>query len=707
MSKLKSLSKVINKRLITITVISTLLATILSSLYTLVEFNYAIKPELVRKTDAIGQVIVDDLNIALEAGIPLNKIRGMDIYLQENLDKYPELNFIAVSSNREVLFHAGIVEDLTVPVINSHSLHSEPFLHDTLWQRIEQSVSTLYHLIESNYDSNANRSDILKIDIPSSLQLGSAVYLGLDKQFIQLQLTDIFFDIGVILIAVLLICFEVILVLIMLYISKPLEESEQTLERHANGDFSVSDTPHQHGIIGRFSASLNKDSQKLQNEFQQIESAQHGLSEKSQQQLHAISSKYHLNQKIKHVGEVIDVRIPLFIFSFAEELQKSFMPLYIDELYTPIWGLSRDVILGLPISIFMLVIALITPFSAKWVDRLGQRQCFIWGLIPAILGYLGCAFATNSTDIIISRGITAIGYAIILMSSQSYIAAVITADNRAKGMSIFVGILMTATMCGTALGGIIADRIGYSPVFLISTGLAVVAGILTWFMFSKDLNNQSGKQSNNKSNQRSNTLTQILKNRRFVTIVLCGAIPTKIVLTGFLYFMVPLFLVSLDSSQAEIGRVMMVYSLLIIPFSPIASGIADRLNKSRELVVLGTILSGAVLISLYGEASILKVTLAVGLMGVAHAILKAPLIACALEAAEKSPEVPRTEVLALLRTAERAGSVFGPIIVAGLISVYSYGVSMAIMGMGIMLSGIVMLLLLNRRKIPQHQGERS
>ncbi len=70
-----------------------------------------------------------------------------------------------------------------------------------------------------------------------------------------------------------------------------------------------------------------------------------------------------------------------------------------------------------------------------------------------------------------------------------------------------------------------------------------------------------------------------------------------------LYITVSLYLVSLDASQSEIGRIMMIYSLVIIPLSPIASGIADRTKKMRELIVLGTILSGGILVSLYGEAS--------------------------------------------------------------------------------------------------------
>jgi len=247
-------------------------------------------------------------------------------------------------------------------------------------------------------------------------------------------------------------------------------------------------------------------------------------------------------------------------------------------------------------------------------------------------------------------------------------------------------------MCGTALGAIIADRIGYQPVFLISAVLASFSGLLAWRMFSGSITVEPKKVSANGESG----LWLLAKNVKFVSIVICCAIPAKIVLTGFLYFMVPLYLVSLEASQSEIGRIMMIYSLIIIPLSPIASGIADRTKKMKELVVLGTILSGGILISLYGEESFFKVLLAVALMGGAHSILKAPLIASALEAAEETPEVGRTTVLGILRTSERIGSVLGPVIVAALLAFYDFGETMMIIGVGIVFAGVMMLLFLRK-----------
>ena len=49
-------------------------------------------------------------------------------------------------------------------------------------------------------------------------------------------------------------------------------------------------------------------------------------------------------------------------------------------------------------------------------------------------------------------------------------------------MTVFVGGVFVATICGLSIGGIFADRIGFEATFLISTGLAAVSGLLVYVM---------------------------------------------------------------------------------------------------------------------------------------------------------------------------------------------------------------------------------
>ena len=226
------------------------------------------------------------------------------------------------------------------------------------------------------------------------------------------------------------------------------------------------------------------------------------------------------------------------------------MPLFVAEHYQPSDFFDKSIMIGLPISSFMFVVLIATPFGARLVDTFGNRRLFLVGLIPAVLGYLGCYMASSANEIVFSRSLTAAGYAVITISAQSYIAEIFVKENRAQGMAIFVGVLMAATMCGTAIGGILADWIGYKSVFLVSILLASVAGVMGYLMLSKKVGLVQKQSNANKV--KTNSIGILFRNTRFVLIILFCAIPAKIVLTGFLYLFVPIYLASLDASQQRL-----------------------------------------------------------------------------------------------------------------------------------------------------------
>ena len=272
--------------------------------------------------------------------------------------------------------------------------------------------------------------------------------------------------------------------------------------------------------------------------------------------------------------------------------------------------------------------------------------------------------AASGNDILLGRAITAIGYAIITISCQSYIAKVVAVENRARGMAVFVGVLMTATLCGTAIGAILADWLSYKPVFVIAAGLAGVAGIAGYLMLDPDP--ESTKTAGKGTAQGS--VWPLLRSRQFLSLLLFCAIPTKIVLTGVLYLFVPVYLASLEVTQSEIGRIMMVYSLVIIPISPLAAGFADRIGGNLKVAAVASLASGVVLLGLLADPTIMAVLIIVIGLGIAHAFLKAPLIVSVMEVAETLPDVPMTAALGLLRTCERIGSFVGPVLVTSQMS---------------------------------------
>ncbi|MEM9307511.1 MAG: MFS transporter [Pseudomonadota bacterium] len=682
-----------SRKLYITTTIAMIIVASLSLLATVVHFNSALKPYLVAKAEAVATSVKQDIEYALHIGIPFEELRGLDEHVANLISEHPEISTLEVTTPTEL--GSRFLARSSLQTADRETL-SEKL---TIWNSSVNPVASIADVAIMILGADAD-TRIVSVNIEVEGTVVAQVLATVDDAFISSKMTSVFFDTLVILIAVALVALEVVVVFSNSQLSEPFRRVETALRRRAAGDLREYQTGRAKGRIAVFIKGLNAQNSRLREALKRALTS--GTEASRLTSLKALGEKRSFFvTEAKSPASIMDARIPLFVFCFAEELQKSFLPLFVAENYSEGDLFARDIMMGLPISAFMFVIAAFTPYAGRLVDRFGNKALFLAGLAPAVCGYFICFMATSGNDILLGRSITAVGYAIITISCQSYIAAVVDAENRARGMAIFVGVLMTATMCGTAIGAILAEWLGYKSVFLVAICFSGIAGLLGWKMLSTDLPAPEKKKL--PAGMSKSPFATLMRNTQFVLIVLFCAIPAKIILTGFMYLFVPIYLASLDATQSEIGRIMMLYSLIIIPISPLASGFADRLGKNLWMVIIATIASGIVLMALYQSASVAMVLVVVAALGIVHAFLKAPLIVAAMEAAEKSPDITRTGALSLLRTSERIGSVIGPVVVAAMLVILDYGQVAAILGASVTVLGVVMAFLsLSRKGAPAH-----
>jgi|TARA_B110001469_G_C9644361_1_gene325053 predicted MFS family arabinose efflux permease len=686
-TKSVSLISGFSRRLFLSTALAMIIAALLSLIVTVVYFNSGLRPYLVDKSRAVAESVQQDIQYAISIGIPFVEIRGLEQHITKLVDEHPEVREmrVVVASEQADMPKTGAL-DRVVDI--------DATTEEGLGYQVISSISEIGSILFRTGDAQ----EVISVEIVENDTVVAKIESVVDETYLNGKMTSVFFDTLVILIAVSLVALEVVVVLSASQLTEPFRVVERALNKRASGDLRQYEGGIGRGRLASFVKTLNVYNAALRDRVNAALESVADAGRKVKLSKLAERTSLFITDK-RQQASIMDARIPLFVFCFAEELQKSFLPLFMAEFYSENDLFSRDIMMGLPISAFMFVIAVFTPFAGKLVDKFGNKPLFLAGILPAIAGYLFCYMAQSGNDILIGRSMTAVGYAVITISCQSYIAAVVVAENRARGMAVFVGVLMTATMCGTAIGAILADWLGYQPVFLVATGFAVMAGILGYSMLSTDL--PAPEKKKEPVGVSRSPIATLLRNSEFVLIVLFCAIPAKVILTGFLYLFVPIYLASLDATQSEIGRVMMLYSLIIIPISPLASGFADRLSKNLWMVIGATIASGIVLLGLYQSASVAMVLSVVVALGIVHSFLKAPLIVAAMEAAEKSPDITRTGALSLLRTSERIGSVIGPVVVAALLVVLDFGEVAAILGITVAILGIIMAILSFNKKGPE------
>ena len=669
----------IRARLFGLTIVLLLASLIAVSFDALNRFEADLVPEMDKKAVAVGQSLTKDIQRALDYGIPLDKLVGVNEFFNVTKDSHAEIKYLSVTDTAgNVLFSVGDAPGGMSDYVQSTM---QPGRSGVVGQLLVTSLA---------------------VQPSGGAQPVGALHVGVDQKFVQKKLEDIIFDVAIVLLVALLITFELLLFLMTTNISRPIESVHRLMSKVEVGDFRQTLEHDSRDEVGRFVHTLNGIILEVNAHYRNMEAkvneALADSSEAAVQLRKKLSAHFFQLHDRVHTAKdarpeevreksLVDVRTPMFIFIFAEELSRSFFPLYVSDLYRPVPGLTQDMVIGLPISLFMLFVAIGTPFAGIWTDRFGSRNIFLAGAILAIAGFVSTGLAPDLYHLLLWRSLTAIAYALITMSCQGYIVAMTTKENRAQGMAVFIGAIMVAAICGTSIGGVLADRLGFRVTFFMSAVLSIIAAVFVYNTFQR----RQAESTQAPPKLRLVHFLQLLGNVRFAALMLFGAIPAKIILTGFLFYLTPLYLNELGNSQSEIGRGMMVYFIVMVFVTPIFARLADTFGLRFLPVLVGGILAGGGGMLMFLWDDTLGVILGVGLLGAGHALSTAPLISMVPSVCAREVDaMGQTTVLGVFRILERVGSVAGPFLTAFLVA--TLGSAHAIAALGALVLGSTVLL---------------
>ena len=643
-------------------VVAILAATILMSSFSLQYMEKTLAPEMHKKATTIGESLHDVVIKVVNYGADFNSLNGMDEYLEELNTSYPDISYIVITGARNnTLYKNGFAPELD-SIIDTSPLDTE--------------VQTV--LINGFYNT------LLPIKTDRGLVIGY-LQLGQAKSLIQNRLKDSMLDIMTVVVVSILISIELLLFLMMFTVSTPVAALKKLLTKVSSGDFSHIVAIDSRDEVGKFTNSINSTLLKINNSY-------YNLSERINKLNFSLGEK----KVTAAIGTYIDtarrmnlftppecvekvtteltlyIRPALFLLIFAESLSLSFFPIFVNELYEPVAGLSREMVIGLPISLFMLVWALSLPSAGGWSDRVGRRKSFLVGAFITTIGLILTGFSQTIYDLLIWRSITAIGYGIVFITCQGYITDHTNASNRTRGMAMFLVGFFSGSLCGAAIGGILADHLGYSMTFILSGTLSLAAAVFVGRFIHEKKYTEDEPRVELRTAKFSDYI-KVLSNSRFMVLTLFAAIPAKIALTGFLYYTGPLYMSTLNTDQSSIGRIMMAYGIAMITISPIIGRVADKIKCHLTLIITGGIVSTLALMILYFENNLIGVILSITLLGVAHAIGVSPQITLMTEISKKhASEIGVGTTIGIFRLVERLGNVAGPIISGILITVYGY-----------------------------------
>ena len=383
-------------------------------------------------------------------------------------------------------------------------------------------------------------------------------------------------------------------------------------------------------------------------------------------------------------------RLAVFLLILAEELTRAFLPLHVAGLARG-GGLAAGTAIGLPISAYMASFAVLTPFAGHWAARFGAGRTFAMGALLSALGFGWALAGGGYAAFVAARCLCAAGYAIGTMAIQHHFLQSAGSGGRARALALLVGAVQMAAICGAPIGSLLAQQFGSRAVFAGAAGLCLTALAL------QALGHAAGNLT--VAAGQAPRLLPLLRRGRVLVALLGAALPIKLVLAGFLFYLVPITLKQQGFDLAATGRSMLPYYLLVAACNPLGSWLSDRFGWQRALVIGGGLVVGiGGLAGVYvGPAAALgagPLALFVGIatLGVGTGLSAAPLQSLM---ARDGPAA-----VVLLRTVERLGAVIGPLMAASLLPMLAYGGTMAAIGATMLTATLVFAAFSARERTP-------
>ena len=604
-------------------------------------FNRAVEPELANRTRLIGAIIRAEIQRAIELGIPIDAVAGLDRYLDRTLENFGEVEriTIATAAGRPV----AMAERPAAP-----SLMAQTRLGEVI----------------------AVRRSTFSLPILHGNQLVAEITVEISPLFVQTRLRDVFLDVLVLALIATLVALELALAVTISSVGKPLDRVFHLLAEQRAGDFRHRIRPGGLRGLGRTAARLNDHAEDLAERLAALPDAVKGAIDAR------IGAVIPAGRPLRlRLSDLSDIRLALFLFSIATEISSAFLPLYARAASRPGW-LGPDLAAAAPLVLYLVAVAALSPFGGALARRFGARRLFLASVPPTALALMAMGFSSSLVEITLWRGVMAVFYATATIACQEYTIRAAGGQAGARPVGAFIAVVYGGVFCGSALGGLVAGRFGIDAAFVTGAVIALLSGLLGAAAMRGRAGDRAG--ASQPESPLPAAATRGLGGR-LVALLLGIAVPMNAATAIFIWYLTPLMLSATGSGPAEIARVVMLYYLSVVLFGPMVTRLADGRPGPVSLVVTGALGSGAALLSLSLWSGFWAVAVAVAGLGLGHTLIRAPLYALALRIT--GGPGPGIDALRLI---ERIGAIIGLAASAVLLGLIGAEASLRLLGLAVL-----------------------
>jgi predicted MFS family arabinose efflux permease len=624
-----TLARSFARRLTSLVALLIVLSTFALGGFTFQRIEQSFTPEFDRRTELVGTVANASIERTVSAGVPIASLVGGKEYFEHLKRDFPEISYFAIVTDR--------------PLVEVGTKAARP-------------------------------GAIFPIRIDGK-EIGSIV-TQTDPEYLVRQFRNVVLDLGVIVLVIVLFAFELIVVTMSLSLTGPFDRLIHLAELQAAGDFSKRLSRTTHNVIDRVAVVLSERAETLQALYVAVAAAISGGASDTgaADALAVIGERYRLRgprPEIVRLCTLTDVRLALFLFGVADELPLSFFSLYVRSADNPLTWLNPGLAISLPLSAYLVGALIAGAMARPLAMRFGHCNVFLIGAALMIAAYVGYFFAANIIEIILCSAFSGTAFVLSSLACQDHVIDLLAAGERARASGLVATALFGGIFAGTAIGGVLADRIGGRPVFLVAAAVVVISALLVLRLLPRG--RVGTARAAGAGEAFSLNILRPLRSWRFAALAFGVVVPLAIVDQAFITYLLALAMDSLGASLADIGRVMMVFFLALIVSGATYAKLPPRRAAPTPAAFVALLVAGlALMVAVIWPSQWSFLIAAIG-GGIGHGLSRGPQNALTIDLAEGAlAHLGPTAVFGAVRVLERGGSVLGLLCVGYLTSIVGY-----------------------------------
>ncbi len=400
-----------------------------------------------------------------------------------------------------------------------------------------------------------------------------------------------------------------------------------------------------------------------------------------------------------------------FLIVFAESLNLSFLPKYLNDICT--LAQTSSLFSSILFSAFFIGFALILVPSGYLADRWNDKYLIMTGIV-CFTGTMGLMGVTqNYLAVLIIRFLAGAAQGIVFIGVQNYIRIISGNGKMSQGGAVIVFSFNGAIIAGSAIGSILLADIGIQGIFFCAAMISMSAFCFTLLYVPGLAKSKMNRPVADKMAGLKKIISQartLVKDSEFLrTLVFVGG-ASKVTFTGITIYAVPLMMIQLKYTQEDIGLAIMLYAAAVLLSNHYISKWADKTGNLPLALFSGVFASsfGIMVIGLAGWENISTwlpcpaIFLFFGgmfLLGMANGAISSPVVSHIM-GTRACRMMGEGAGVGAYRLFERLGHVAGPLIMGQLFA-WSTRKMTAVVLFGIIMATFAMAFLITTDRRPE------